>query len=326
MSKILTLEEIAKFSAAKFSHKAFSFKYLSQQGKNLPPIKKLWGYFIPESSLIHFASKRGVGKSFLAMEICLAISNRWESFLGEDIELHGPTLYLDFEMNEKTLKRRAYKLDKNAPSKIGRYADEFTIFSTRKSFIEEYETIAKYIWQIKPVLIVIDNLRSAISNLDTNSATDMGLLFKTLNALKDIHNCSIVIIDHFRKHTNNQLSDSDLHSGSGAKSDLSDGDFMLRNSSQGNELRLLKRIKSRLAPESDNCKLLKFNSETLWLELLDDNVNESEHIGIKDLKNNDEQKDIANDLRNQGKTFDEIAVILGKGKTTIHRWLKNHGE
>ena len=61
----------------------------------------------------------------------------------------------------------------------------------------------------------------------------------------------------------------DLQSGAGAISDLVDGDFFLRKSSQSTDLRLLRRAKSRNCEEQEGAKLLRFNQETLWFKLVE---------------------------------------------------------
>jgi transposase len=149
----------------------------------------------------------------------------------------------------------------------------------------------------------------------------MANFFSILNALKEIYHFSIIIVDHFKKHTNNLRSDSDLQSGSGVKSDLSDADIILRNSCQNKHWRLLKRIKSRLVEESDSTKLIALNPETLWFELIKDDVNEAEHIGLSEIQDKDELKDIAFDMHEKGSTLDEIARAIHKGKSTVHRYI-----
>ena len=129
------------------------------------------------------------------------------------------------------------------------------------------------------------------------------------------------MVDHFKKHTNSLRSDSDLQSGSGVKTDLSDADFILRNSCQNKKWRLLKRIKSRLAEESDKTKLITLNPETLWFELVNEEVNEAEHIGLAEIQDKEELKDIAMEMYEKGSTLEEIARAIHKGKTTVHRYI-----
>lgn len=321
MTNVKSLDELQKFIANNHISKAATFEHYAQQGALLKPLNQLFGSYVLEGALIHFPARRGCGKSLLCLQLCLAISHRYDEYLGEEIKKHGVCIYLDFEMSEQVTQRRAYQLKKFAPVYQERFANDLIIYSTRKSFMDDFTTINRLISENRPVLIVIDNLRNALHNVNTNSATEMANFFSILNALKEIYQFSIIIVDHFRKHTNNLRTDSDLQSGSGVKTDLSDGDFILRNSCQNKNWRLLKRIKSRLTEESDTTKLIAFNPLTLWFELIQPEVNEAEHIGLSEIQDKDELKDIAIDMYEKGTTLDEIARALHKSKSTIHRYV-----
>ncbi|ANI89246.1 hypothetical protein A9P82_08045 [Arachidicoccus ginsenosidimutans] len=297
-----------------------SMQRLAEEGKDIPDMKLLFGNFIPEDCLIHFPSPRGVGKSWLCMQLCIAIAGEWDSYLGEVINHHGNTLYLNNELSERIIKRRANRLLSNVPLPV---KDNFKAmaYTTRNNLLDDLPNIIQIIQKLNPVLIVIDNLRMAFTNVDTNNNREITRLMFTLLALCQSSKTSIVVTDHFRKHTTSLLSESDLQTGSGVKTDLVDGDFFLRRSCQDKNLRILKRGKSRHFEEAEQSKLLKMNPYTMWFELKEEQVNEAEHVGIHQIRDKEEQKDIAVALRKSGKSFDEIARILNKGKGTIHRWL-----
>lgn len=299
-----------------------SIRRLAREGAELQDLKMIFGQYIPENSLVHFPSPRGVGKSWFCMQLCIAIASEWPSFLGESITLHGNTLYINLELSEKIIQRRSKKLLDGAPFPLGEVYKAM-VYTSRRNLIDDLPNIVTIVEKIKPVLIVIDNLRMAFADVDTNNNKEITRLMFTLLALCEGTQTSVLITDHFRKHTGSLLSDSDLQTGSGIKTDLSDGDFFLRKSGQDKHLRILKRGKSRHFEEADGAKLLRLNPTTIWFELIADQVNEAEHVGIKNMRDREEQKDLARALRQQEKTLDEIAQILGKGKTTIHRWLRD---
>jgi hypothetical protein len=315
------LNDLSKFISKNEESHAYDLQYLIETGDTMPELKKIWGSHIFENSLIHFPSLRGSGKSMLMLQICVAVSSKQKEFLGEPIEVSGKTLYIDFEMPEAFIKRRAAKLAKDPPFPIKRFSRNVIFLITRQSFEAEYSTIITIIKQESPVLVVIDNLRTAIKNANSNSSIDMANFFSILGAIREKYNCAIVVIDHLRKGSRHQKSDSDMQSGSGTKTDLSDGDFLLRHSCQDKDLRLIKRIKSRMFEESEETKLVKLNRETLWFEFVEKSVNEAEHIGISLISDKDELIDIAKDMRDQGKSLQEIASALSKPKSTIHRWV-----
>lgn len=322
MSKIQKkLIEIGK--GIHFGHETTfkTMQKLYRESAGITDLMQVFGKYIGEGCIVHFPSPRGVGKTFFLLQLCLAISSKEKSFLGETIELSGNTIYVNLELNENTMKRRLKTLMSTPPFKIG---DDFHSFvvTTRNPLLEELSQIAAEIEKYKPVLVVIDNLRMAFVGSDVNNGTEMTKLMFSLIALRDTFGCAIVITDHFRKHTSNKLTDSDLQSGSGVKTDLSDGDMFLRKSCQNITQRILKRCKSRSFEESDAVKLIELCPETLWFKLIADDVNEAEHIGIKDLSDKKEQIDIAKSMREKGMSYEEIGRNLGKSKSTICRWFK----
>lgn len=307
-----------------FSQKS-SFKTMDKlyrESSNLKDIKQIFGKFIGEENIVHFASPRGVGKAFFLMQLCLCISSGQDSFIGEPIEKNGNTLYINLELNESVISRRLKKLMANMPFETKGEFHSF-VFTTRNGLLDELPNLIYKIQEYKPVLIVIDNLRLAFVGSDLNSGSEVTKLMFALMAIRDFNSCAIVITDHFRKHTTNNLTDSDLHSGSGVKTDLSDADMFLRKSCQDKSYRLLKRCKSRNFEEDEKTRLLRLNPDTLWLELIDPNVNEAEHVGIKSMTDKNEQIDMAKLLREQGKSFEEIGQVLGKNKSTVSRWFKD---
>lgn len=297
-----------------------SFDKLAEEAEHLEDVKLVFGYYIPEVTLIHFPSPRGVGKSYFCMQLCMAVAAEVPTFLGEPITMHGNTLYINNELSEKTLRRRVSQLRSHCPFPVDRQY-KARAFTTKNGLVDDLPSILQVVERFKPVLIIIDNLRMAFSETDTNNNKEITKMMFTLLALCESSKTAIVVTDHFKKHTASLLSDSDLQTGSGVKTDLSDGDFFLRKSGQDKYLRLLKRGKSRHFEEADDAKLLRLNPATMWFELVDEHVNEAEHIGLRTIRQKEEQQDIARLLQAQGKTFREIAVILGKSKSTVHRWL-----
>lgn len=298
-----------------------SIRRLAHEGKDLKDPLLLFGKYIPEKCLIHFPSPRGVGKSWFCMQLCMAVAGEWSEFLGEEISLHGNTLYINNELSETVIQRRARRLMEGIPKETAKNFKPM-VYTSRNSLAEDLPVLLQILEKLKPVLIIIDNLRMAFTGTDTNNNKDITQLMFMLLAFCDSSKASVVITDHFRKHTTSLLSESDLQTGSGIKTDLSDGDFFLRKSGRDKSLRILKRGKSRHFEEEDYAKLLRLNAQSLWFEVVEEKVNEAEHIGIKTIHDKEEQKDIARSLREQGHSYKEIARILGKGKGTIFRWLQ----
>jgi hypothetical protein len=305
----------------KTNSKNFSVKTmdeLAEAGKSIPEPKRLLGDFIIENSLVHFPSERGTGKTFFAIQVCLAISNEAPSFIGERIEKHGNTIYINCELSEDTFSSRLYKLYQNPPFIIntdGKYKAK--VITTRDTFSVKKEEIIKEIHDLKPILVVLDNWKTAFSNVET--AKETGEAMMELLDLKDEYRFAFLIVDHTKKGTKIQLTDSDLQSGSGTKSDLADSDFFLRKSTQDPCFRLLKRVKSRYSVDQTGAKLLEFDLASLWFECHSENVNEIDHLDVTAMRNDTQSihRMICDIYSNGQTTMEGIAKMFNMSKSNV---------
>jgi RecA-family ATPase len=288
----------------------------------LKPLKKILGNYILEGSVILFPSERGTGKTFFGLQACIAVSSKWKEYCGEEINFHGNTLFVNCELNEDIISRRATKLFESPPYPIDQSEYKVLVYTTRNSFETEVANIINIVNEYKPILIVLDNYRMAFLNSDTNNNKEAAKAMSQILLLRDKTKATILLTDHTRKHSRNLLTNSDLQAGSGTKSDLSDSDMFLRRSSQDKNFRILKRDKSRNCEESTASKLLLLNPETLWFECIADNVNEEEHLGNGVINDEDEKFEIAKELRDKGKSYDKIAQLLNVSKSKVYRWFK----
>jgi len=315
---------ISSNSRVFFSSSLKTAQQLANDGASLEPLKSIWGSYILENSLIHNPSERGTGKTLLSLQLCLAISSGWDSFCGEKMEVHGNTLLLNFELNEHVIKRRMDHLFKNPPQKINQEKYEARVYTSRNSFLNELPEISNMIEEYKPVVVFIDNFRLAFLESDGNSNKEVAQAMNQVLSLRDLHNCSIVLIDHTRKNTRALTTESDLQSGAGSKSDLADGDYFLRRSSKSESFRILKRSKSRNCADQVGAKLLNFNSHTLWFEIEEEYVDEASHLGEGITVNTDEKREIAKQLYANGQTMEQISSAFGVAKSTVSRWIKTN--
>lgn len=322
MTNLRKNQEVTEYNIESSIRPSFrSFDELKELSKNYPPLKKLFGNYILEQSLILLPAERGSAKTWFGMQGCLSISSEQKEFLGEPIELHGNTIFANFELNERTMTHRVNLLYKNPPFPLKQDRYKAYMFTTRQNLQTIYLDLIQLIKDVKPVLLVLDNFRLAFSNTDANNSKEVTKIMNELLTLKDTLKMSILLTDHTRKNSRFTLTDSDLQSGSGTKTDLSDSDMLLRRSSQDKDLRILKRIKSRNAVEDQTAKLLRLNPETLWFECVEDNINEEEHINKNTISNTYEKKDLARTLSDKGYTCQKIADIIGVAKSTISRWI-----
>jgi RecA-family ATPase len=293
---------------------------LATYGKTLQPLRQVFGKYVFEKSLIHFPSERGTGKTFFMMQLCLCVANGIERFCNELIELHGNTLYINCELSRDLMARRLSKLYSSPPFSLEHKSFQSYIYTTRHSFANDRTYIVEKINELKPVLVILDNWKTAYQDIDNNKNKDATKAVLDLLNLKDKYGFALVVTDHTRKGSKLQLSDSDLQSGSGAKSDLADQDFFLRKSSQNPAFRILKRSKSRICEDATNAKLLKLNSDTLWFEVEQEEVDEADHLS-KELMGGleDEAWELAKVMKDKGASLREISKATCLSKSALQR-------
>lgn len=300
------------------SYSLKTFDSLAVRGNFLKPIKKLWGCFVLEGSLILFPADRGIGKTFLMLELALAVAHEAPSFCGEIIELHGNTIYINLELAEEQISRRIYNLQKHLPGRGNRFkAYCLTILS---NFEKQLSNVEKIIKEKEAVLIIIDNMRAASSHIDNEKNKAVVGFVQRLKEILANQKCAIIVVHHTKKGTQFQRLSSDMQSGAGALTDLVDGDFFLARSTQNKNYRLLKRLKSRSCEEQEDAKLLFFNPQTQWFELKEESVREADHLSFE--KGESEKAKETEEMKilyAQGKTLEEIANQFGVNKSTVSR-------
>lgn len=295
-------------------------KELATYGRTLNPLRQVFGKYVFEKSLIHFPSERGTGKTFFMMQLCLCVANGIPKFCNESIELHGNTLYINCELSRDLMARRLVTLYDRAPYKLDGNEYESFIYTTRHSFANDRTYIVEKINELKPVLVILDNWKTAYQDIDNNKNKDATKAVLDLLNLKDKYGFALVVTDHTRKGSKLQLTDSDLQSGSGAKSDLADQDFFLRKSSQNSTFRVLKRSKSRICEDATHAKLLKLNPDTLWFDVEQEEVNEADHVNGELMSGLDEEAwELAKAMKDKGASLREIGKTTGLSKSALHR-------
>ena len=297
------------------------FDEMAAQGKTLPPIIKVGGNYILQRGLFHFISERGVGKTLVSMNLCLAVAKGMKEFCTEAIEINGNTLYINLEMEHEFMKRRMNSLFKQVSQNFtGPYRaimhSSSNNFATEKSFINEL--IQRY----KPVLIVIDNYKFAFREFDPNKSNVAMQIMSDLRRLTREFSIAIVVVDHTRKHTRSLKTESDLQSGSGSKSDAFDGDFFIRKSSKDSQWRILKRDKSRMVEDQRMAKLIRLNPDTLWFETQEEEVDEMDHLTGDMLSGRDEAFDLAKVMKENNATMEQIKAATGIPISTLYRKFK----
>jgi hypothetical protein len=79
------------------------------QSKKFKPVRIILSGLIPEGVTL-LAGKPKVGKSWLALDVCLAVADENHFVLGDMQPVHGAVLYLALEDNQRRLKKRIDKI------------------------------------------------------------------------------------------------------------------------------------------------------------------------------------------------------------------------
>jgi RecA-family ATPase len=297
------------------------FDEMAEQGRKLPPLRKLWGNYVLQRGLFHFIAERSSGKTLLGMQLCLVIAKGWKEFCKELIEVNGNTLYINLEMEHDFMKRRMDSLFKHF-SQNSQGPFKAIMHSSNNNFATERSFINELIKQYNPVLVIIDNYKFAFREFDPNKSNVAMQIMSDLRRLTKDHNIAVVVIDHTRKHTRSLKTESDLQGGSGSKSDAFDGDFFIRKSCKDVQWRILKRDKSRMVEDQRKAKLLRLNPETLWFEMEEEEVDEMDHLSGEMLSGKDEAYDLAKIMKENGATMEQIKAATGIPLSTLYRKLK----
>ncbi len=277
--------------------------------RSLPPQKKIWGDLICDNQIIHFPAERGTGKTMLLMQLLYGVSGGLHEFCGFPISEFGCVLFINYEIPERLFAPRFLKIFGNLPQAKFEYK---IIHALGKTFSTSLAEIEKALIDFKPVLVVIDSWQLAFADVDNNKANATAAAVMQIRQMAEQYSCAIIVADHLRKGTKYESTDSDLQSGSGVKSNFFDQDFFLRRSTQNKQFRVITRSKYRYSAEEEGSTLVRLNPDTIFFELIEKNVDETEHlIDPAFLK--------ARNLKKEGKSLRQIAQETGLAKSSLHR-------
>lgn len=169
--------------------------------KKLPPLKVYVGVgetapFLVEGTCI-LAAKPKLGKSWLALCMCLAIANG-DDFLG--FKTHRcSTLYLDLETAEIIQQTRLKQTLKGAPAPKNLYIESETD-KIDDGFVEQLEAYLKEDPDIGVVVVdMFEGIRTAVKNQKETEYSHSYRDIDPLNELAKKHHISIVLVCHTRK-------------------------------------------------------------------------------------------------------------------------------
>lgn len=156
---------------------------------------------IPGKSLVGMYGPGGSYKSFVAVDIGLAISMGRLEWGGEDILTHGPVVVISGEGSQGPRVRAWEQVN-------DRVGDNFAVLDgidlsdagdIVSAAAEIDQAIAEKWNGRKPVLLIIDTLARASGSADENSNKDMGRIVAACDELRRHFDCTVLLVHHTPK-------------------------------------------------------------------------------------------------------------------------------
>lgn len=165
----------------------------------LEPIKWRVKDLIEAGSVVAFIGDAGSGKTYMLLDMAVAIANG-EPYWGDfEINNHCPVLIIDEESGDRRMKRRLSYVMKahNAGPDLPLYYVSLARFDIRNP--EDINTLQMLIEQTKAGLVIIDAFMDVIPGADENSSKDMQPGLLALGLLAKTTDASVLPIHHTNK-------------------------------------------------------------------------------------------------------------------------------
>ena len=280
---------------------------------------KLYDEFWYEGEMGCLFADSNVGKSVLAVQIANDIARRGMK-----------VLYFDFELSMKQFENRYKDVQDGTPYKFPENFYRLSMNGLRVTCKADeladkiIEHIKKCVKEINAKVIIIDNLTWIVNT--GKSVQKAGELMKSLDALKREYGLSMLILAHTTKRNMSKpITQNDL-GGSKMIYNFIDSAFAIGMSAKDTKIRYVKQMKVRYSEMkygSDNVMLCTIDKKDKFLQFLTEGYDE-ESNHLKKLKAQDKQAVVAQIkvLRAEGKSYRDIAKILGMSSSTVERWDK----
>lgn len=173
--------------------------------KEIPPREYVVAPFLPTSSLSMIFAARGVGKTWFALSLCVAISHG-DDFLAFNVPKPRAVLFIDGEMALADLQSRLRHLDPSPSENLLLLPSESLFREDKPLNInapEDQDAIEKAIRSLQaegrgPEVVVFDNLSSLSGGIDENDNSALDALLQWLISLRH-KGLAVVLVHHAGK-------------------------------------------------------------------------------------------------------------------------------
>lgn len=172
---------------------------------DVPPREFIVEPFITTQSLNMLNAARGVGKTWIALTLALAVA-RGEDFLGYHVAEERNVLYVDGEMPLPDIQERIIALDPRPPSNLMilpselLYRNDLPINLQSDDDRDRIDQLLEFLSQDKkkPSLVILDNLSSMSGGIDENDNSALDQFLQWLVGLRH-EGAAILLIHHAGK-------------------------------------------------------------------------------------------------------------------------------
>lgn len=175
---------------------------LGEDGLDAEPDGWLIDGVLPTVGLGTIVGAPGSGKTFLAMDIALSLSQgHTAQWFGRDIEAHVPVTHVVLEDSSGVVQRlKAWKKHNNRTinRKFARYQAPLNLFTQTDGSLTPL-IAALTSAELTHGVVIIDTFACATAGMEENSAKDMGIVMSAARALADATQSLVLLVHHTTK-------------------------------------------------------------------------------------------------------------------------------
>ena len=226
------------------------------------PRKAIIENLLPEKSQVILGGTTGANKSFMAMQMGMALANNESEFLGFNINQKGlKVLFCDTECGQQTLVERFKKISKNFNWDNKR----FNMVVSQGIESNVYDDLEIAVERFKPDLLIIDCLYNTTDGADISRNDKIKPILNRISKIKNDNDITILAVHHMVKGNHQDGLSKDRMQGGSALQNWIEHIVLITRTNESST-RLLKVDKSRHLDYSEAHYVIDWDSDKCLLE------------------------------------------------------------
>lgn len=166
---------------------------------------------IVEKSIAFICSTPGVGKTFVAMDMAMAVAlgNPWHGLKTRP----GAVYYVMAEGASSKRARALAERHKVNQDDVNLYFFDGAIHLNNASEVNDLVQFLSDGDRQPPAVVIVDTLACSIPGVEENSARQMGLVLKNLGRIRDATGAAVLVLHHFAKASGGARGSSAISGG-----------------------------------------------------------------------------------------------------------------